>query len=261
MAIEIRELREGNFESWDNFVETSPHANIFSSSRWKKIIEDSTLYKGKILAFFRANEIVAGCLLFSIKKGPFEIIYQPPLTPFTTLLFEQKKTNKLSKTESFEKEIIEKLDEIVNRYSYAFLVMHPMIKDIRPFTFRKWQSKVNYTYLIDISDIKKLWENVDKAAKYDIKKAGEMGLEVTVSDDVGSFYSIYKKTFERQGLKKFPSKNLVENILKIKNSRLYVVKKTDKIIAGAVVILDKNVAYYLLAASDPDYRESGQRLC
>ncbi len=253
MAIILKEIED--YEAWDEFVKGSPQGNIFSSSKWKRVVEGSTDYKGELLAFYRADEPVAGILVFSIKKGPFKVAYQPPLTPFTTLLFEKKKTDRLSKIESFEKEIIEKLDEKLKGYSCNFLVMHPLIKDIRAFTLKKWQPGVNYTYILDISDIEKLWESIDKAAKYDIKRAEEKGIKIEISDDIDTFYDIYKKTFERQNIRKFPSKKLIENILKSENSRLYLAKKEDVVIAGAVVLFDEGISYYLLAASDPAFRD------
>lgn len=257
--IEFREIKE-NFAEWDKFVDSSPQQNLFSSSSWKSLVESSTSYKGHIFAFYRANQIVAGCLLFSIKKGPFKIIFQPPLTPFTTLLFEKKNTDRASKLESFQKDVIEILDEKLQSYACCFLLMSPSIKDVRPFSFNKWSSRVNYTYVVDISNTEKLWESLDKAAKYDIKKAEENSIRIEASKDSGAFYELYKKTFERQGIKKFSSKKMIDSILALKESRLYLAKKEGKALAGAIVLFDKDIAYYLLAASESSSKEKAPSL-
>ena len=253
--LELRELKESEFPIWDKFVESSPQGNIYSTTQWLKIIESSTDYKGHILAIFdKLNNIVAGCLFFSIKKV-FEIIHPPPLTPFTTILFENKRTNKLSKVESFQEEVIEKLEKKFLDYDYVLLLLHPSVQDLRPFTFRKWKESIHYTYLIDISDASRSWENLNESKRRGIKMAQEYGIRIENSDDINSFYDLYKKYFEGRDFKKLVQKELIKKILNLDNSKLYVAKKDGSNIAFLLIVFDKSFIYTLLTASEPEFKK------
>lgn len=251
----IREIKESEFAAWDKFVESSPQGNIYSTTKWLKIIESSTDYKGHIFALFdKLDNIVAGCLFFSIKKI-FEIINPPPLTPFTTILFENKRTAKLSKIEAFHEEVIEKLGKKLLDYNYVLLLLHPSVQDLRPFTFRKWEENLHYTYFIDISDSSRAWENLNESKRRGIKAAQAYGITVESSDDIDSFYDLYKKYFEDRNFNKLVQKELVKKILDLENSELYAAKKDGKNIAFLLIVFDRGFIYTLLTATEPEFRK------
>ena len=170
--LEVREIKENEFLIWDSFIEKSKQGTLFSTSLWMGILNKYPDGKAKLLGIFRSNELVGGILLYERRKAFFNIMAYPPLTPFTPIIFKVSNTSKFSKIESSQKRIITLVDDYLSkRYNYIALQLEPSIEDIRPFMWLGWKSSANYTYEIDLSDIKALWEKMDKDAKYEINKA------------------------------------------------------------------------------------------
>ena len=256
--LEIREIKESEFSTWDKFVENSEQGNLFSTSLWLEILNKYPDGNAKLLGVFNSNELLSGILLYGRKKAFLNIMAYPPLTPFTSIIFSDGKTSKFSKIESTQKKIITLINDYLNKnYNYIALQLEPSIKDIRPFLWIGWKSLVNYTYEIDLSNIKYLWEKIDKDAKYEINKAKKSNVEVSGSNDIDEFLVLYEKTFLKQNLKMPLNKDFLKEMFEIlsrKNKcRLYLAKTGEnEIISGALTTWDDKKSYYLLAASDPD---------
>ena len=255
--LEIREIKESEFPLWDKFVEDSEQGTLFSTSLWLEVLNKYPDGKAKLIGVFGSNELLGGILLYDREKTFLNIMAYPPLTPFTTILFKESKTSKLSKIESSQKKIITLINDYLNKnYNYIALQLEPSITDIRHFLWTGWKSSVNYTYEIDLSNIKYLWEKIDKDAKYEINKAKKSNVEVSESNDIDEFLVLYEKTFLKQNLKMPLNKDFLKEMFEIlsrKNKcRLYLAKtKENEIISGALTTWDDKKSYYLLAASDP----------
>jgi len=170
--LEIREIKESEFATWDKFVENSKQGTLFSTSLWLEILNKYPDVNAKLLGIFRSNELLSGILLYERKKTFLNIMVYPPLTPFTSIIFRESKTSKFSKIESSQKKIISLVsDYLIKNYNYVALQLEPSIKDVRSFLWLGWKSSISYTYEIDIRNIKDLWAKIDKDAKYEIEKA------------------------------------------------------------------------------------------
>lgn len=254
--LEVREIK--NKKEWNSFLKSSPQYNIFSSSQWASIVENTTNFKPIFYGCFKNQEMIAGLLVFYLKKGPFKIGHYPPLTPFITPIFSQRDSSKLSKIESYENSVITFfLAKLKKEFSYFIISLHHSIKDFRPFRYSGLKPMIAYTYLLDLSDINKLWENLDKDTKYDINKSKEKGTGVYRSDDITKFYKLYEDTCKRQKMPLVVNKQMLQDILSINKSQIFFAKnKSGKDIASAVIIFDDKKAYYLLAAFDSMYKDN-----
>lgn len=89
------------------------------------------------------------------------------------------------------------------------------------------------TLHIDLTqDLDTLWNNADKDARWGVKKARKEKLQVEQTNndsDWQDFYEIYKETCIRGEI-------VPEPLEKLKQDILFVCKKENKIIAGAVII-------------------------
>ena len=264
--LEIREIMESEFSAWDRFVEESKQGTLFSTSLWMEVLNKYPDGKAKILGIFSPNDIISGILLYERRKAFIDVMAYPPLTPFTTILFKESDTSKFSKIESSQKKIIMLVDGYLNKkYNYFALQLEPSIKDTRPFLWLGLKSSVNYTYEIDLSNIKDIWEKIDKDAKYEINKAKKSNVDVSQSTSIDKFLILYEKTFMKQNLKAPINKDFIKKMFEIlskKNKcRLYLAKTSeDAIISGALVVWDHKQPYYLLAASDPGINIGGNYL-
>ena len=100
---------------------------------------------------------------------------------------------------------------------------------------------IQATIDIDLSKSEEdLFKQVDKDAKWGIKKAEKDNISVVLTkseEDLKRFYDIYKKTIIIGGI-------VPDNIEELKkgNYRLFIAKKDDQVIAGAIIeILDEKV--------------------
>jgi lipid II:glycine glycyltransferase (peptidoglycan interpeptide bridge formation enzyme) len=263
MAMEnlnIRELAEKQFSSWDNFVEESSNGSIFSSSLWLKVLNKAHDGKAEILGVFNGNELVSGILLFVRKKGMFKVAAYPPLTPFTSVLFKEPDTKRISKIESQQKVIMNSLLEyLIKRYNYTSISMDPSIADIRPFLWRGWEPNINYTYEVNLANTDELWNNLDKDVKYEINKGKKLELNISNNKDISEFYGLYEKTFSKQNMnvpiKEEFIKSMVEILQKENKCKTYfATTKKNELAASAIAIYDNKKAYYLLAASNHEIK-------
>ena len=147
-------------------------------------------------------------------------------------------------------------DYLSKRYNYIALQLEPSIEDIRPFMWLGWKSSANYTYEIDLSDIKALWEKMDKDAKYEINKARKNSIQIVHGDNMEQFLILYEKTFAKHKskvpLNKEWIKDMFKTLSKEKKCRLYYAKSSkEEIISSALTVWDNKKAYYLLAVSEP----------
>ena len=256
---ELRILNEEEFVKWDEFVEASPQGSIFSRSLWLNVLNNAHDGKAEILGVFKKDELVSGVLLFIRKKGPFKVVAYPPLTPFTTVLFKESETRRLSKVESFRKDILNLISGyLIKNYNYISLLLDPTVIDIRPFLWLGWKPNVNYTYETDLSNIGELWGSLCKDVKYEVNKGKKSGLRIQEEDDISKFYGLYEKTFSKQDMQAPIKKDFIESMFNILNKenkcKLYFAKAKEEITASALVIWDNKKAYYLLAASNPEIK-------
>lgn len=256
-GLEIREIRESEFPMWDKFVEESKQGTLFSTSLWMDILNKYPDGKAKLLGVFSSNDIISGILLYERRKAFLNIMAYPPLTPFTTILFKESNTSKFSKIENSQKKIIMLTDDYLNKkYNYSALQLEPSIKDVRPFLWLGWKPSVNYTYEIDLSNIKILWEKMDKDAKYEINKANKNNVQIVHGDNMEQFLVLYEKTFAKQNFKIPLNKDWLKNMFEIlsreKKCRLYYAKSSkEEVISSALTVWDNKKAYYFLAVSEP----------
>jgi lipid II:glycine glycyltransferase (peptidoglycan interpeptide bridge formation enzyme) len=100
-------------------------------------------------------------------------------------------------------------------------------------------SDVQATIEIDLTRTEEeLWNSIDKDARWGVKKAEKEGLlisGITQESDWKEFYEIYKKTIIAGGI--VPDDF---DEIKLKDYMLFVCRKNDKIIAGAIIFIEKD---------------------
>ena len=58
---------------------------------------------------------------------------------------------------------------------------------MRPFIWRGWDTRLRYTYQMDLSDLDALFERVERRTRTVIRKAEKLGYALEHSDDVTLF--------------------------------------------------------------------------
>ncbi len=107
------------------------------------------------------------------------------------------------------------------------------------------------TYLKDIQmNDEELLMSFHSKHRNVIRKALKEGVEIKVTDNVDVIYENIKETLKRQNSIHYPSKDYLKKLAALKENALFLTAEYKRKIQGsAVIIYDKNRAYYMYGGS------------
>lgn len=247
MQLQVKPITKSGHKDWDAFVERSPQGTIFSTSRWLKLFNKEFWIYG---VFDDGGNIQGGIVFFDDEEGCYSGGANCAITPVQGVLIAPLKSKPvalLSHTNKITQLLIESLEEYKN-----VEISNYNLNDIRPFIWGGFTQSVGYTSVIDLSDLSKVWEEMDKDTRNQVHKAEMSALTVKINRGYPDFKRLYLKTFERKGLQPTASDKLLDKLFRYVDNFLYMVYKDSKPLAGVVIIWDEKRAYYILGASEPD---------
>ncbi|MEM2136788.1 MAG: GNAT family N-acetyltransferase [Candidatus Methanomethylicia archaeon] len=259
--IEVRELKESEYEIWDKLVEKSPHGTIFHNSDW--LIAHSKLLnkKLKIYGFFRGHQMIGGCPLYMyrlkfLKVGSSNV----EMTPYSGIIFTQLPETNVRKREHVYITTIRSLCDVIDKEQIDIIqiVNSPNFIDVRPFIWKGWRSKVHYTYCLDLD----LEINIPKEVRWNIRKAIKNNIIIRRLNDPTIFYELFSMTFKRKNLIPAVTKDFFEYILKLlkrkKIGEMWIAEMPSGEVASAeIFVWDNKRAYRWMAASHTALRSTG----
>ena len=157
------------------------------------------------------------------------------------------------------------INGLFERFSGAHSLLqtlNPVNTYILPFRWLGYRMEPRFTYrLTDLSDCDKLYQSFGKTAKKNIKYARN---KPVLSDEtsVETLLRLLDKTFEAQGRKNPISKELVKRIVETcerdGHGKYFEARDPEgNVHSCAYFVYDEQVCYYLLGASDSQFRSSG----
>ena len=233
---------------------------IFSKDWWLDAVcgEDNW----DVIIIEKGNDIIATLPFNFNKEYGFTKISMPKLTQNMGIWIKhfnnQKTANKLSN----EKKIMTQLIEQLPPFYFFGQNFHYSITNWLPFYWKGFKQTTKYTYVIeDLSNLESVFKNFRGNIKTDIRKA-EKVVKVYTGNDIEKFYSINKKTFDRQNKKIRYSLDFLMKLDKVciqnKCREIFFAEDEKNRIHSAVYLVwDDNSAYYLLSGGDPQLRNSG----
>lgn len=252
---------------WDDFIQKSPQANIFSESGYLSALDvPFTRY----LVRTQHGEILAGTAI--IERGVQMHAAPYPFTPYQGILFArqvaQQPNHKRSVSEFRLSEFL--INQLADRYGNFSMALSPEFGDLRPFSWHNYHAPEaphfaivpRYTALLDLNgfELQAYLASIRAARRQEYKKA-----QATISEtnEVDIFIALYQQTFERQQLA--IDENAIDLVRRITTSaisggygRLSQAMLADGQIASmSLFLFDRHRAYYLLAANAPALRNSG----
>lgn len=246
-------------EHYRALCQTEKSIPLFSRDWWLDMVCGDD--KWDVLWIEENGQVQATMPLFIPHPG---IVSMPPFTQtmgpwFAPVSEDTKYTSALTDRQTLCKKIIEEL----KKYPHFFQNFHYDITDWLPFYWEGYRQTTRYTYLLnDLSNTEKIWEGMSRHTRRNILKAKEKHL-IQVKKGISSdeFTSVFRKTFERQGLSPKHEEVLVK-IMKTCREReqgdLWGGYDADGNLHAAIFIAwQESSAYYLAGGGDPAYRESG----
>jgi Acetyltransferase (GNAT) domain len=138
---------------------------------------------------------------------------------------------------------------------------HYNITNWLPLYWENFRQTTRYTYLLDVSDLQKVLDGVNRNIRRNIKKASEQ-IRIEHWDDPEKFYVVNKKSFDRQNIPiPYTLTQFLHHdaALKVQQRRkfFFAVDQRGQLHSASYVIWDDQVAYYHLAGDDPQFRQHG----
>lgn len=160
------------------------------------------------------------------------------------------------------KKIINLLLEQLPKNKRINIMLSPKVDYFLPMQWKHFIISPRISYRInDLTDLKSVYDRFNNIVKKNIKSANNK-LTVNSIDDIEILMSHLEGTFSLQKRKYPISKDLIRNIYKACKTNnagklLYAIDKNGNSQSGCFFVYDKNVCYYLLGGTNPDYRSSG----
>ena len=257
----VQIIEPQDYPEWDAFVDASGQGTIFSKTKWLKLIAEASGQTYKVIGCYKGTELMGGIALY-IKKNKFSDIVTPsPYTPYNTILYLVRKSNKTYKAEKQIHDILSVLCRYLEHsFDFVRLILHPNIPDIRPFQWNLWRSHISYTYQIKLSE-----DALDRMS-LDIKRraglAEKNGIYVKTIDDVDSLFRLLDKSYKRQGIRhSLPRENfnqVCRALLESKQAQIKLSLTKDAVpVAANMLIFSNQHVYYWAAGVDENFLETG----
>jgi len=140
---------------------------------------------------------------------------------------------------------------------------HYDFTDWLPFYWNNYTQTTRYTYLLkDLTNPDRLWENMSRNMRRNIKKAKEQ-FQITVKQDIpiDDFMQVYAQTFERQHIKNTQDTNVLRRLIEVCRQRNQGelwggYDPQGRLHAVAFIVRQKQSALYLAGGGNPEFRHS-----
>ena len=240
-------LPEKKFENWNAFVDSSAQGSIFCKTWYLNILNaDYDIY-----CLYDNNKIKAG---FAYTRDVLGFRSNPLFVKYLGVLLEPIDGSLISrrfKEESLTEQILSLLSKN-KQFNYTF---HPNYPNWLPFYWKGYRQQTRYTYILNLSKgWEQIWASVKNTVRTDYRKAEKNGIEIReISPD--DFYSIYKKTFQRQGgnppLGFARFLNICNKLIKINAVKLIAsVNSDNEFLAAAGILIEKKATYLIWCGYD-----------
>lgn len=260
-------------EAWDRFIMSTPDCTIFAHSKY---LANSGCRVGTYHCF-NSGELRAAVVLVESDDGSAAILDDLVIYSgiyFGTPTYGQNPSQQISEHFEISSFVAEWM---AGTYSAIEFALPPSVNDIRPFLWfnygqdtSRYRVDVRYTSVLKIGDFATAEKLEDVAAyalcssarRQQIRYARRDDVVTEEFSDVGLFADFYQRTMGRQGEHVSSNKmdnmaNLVQALLMNGMARMFVSRDRHGTPGSvAVYATDRQQAYYLFGANDPNLRNT-----
>jgi hypothetical protein len=258
--IKIRKIIDDSF--WDEFVSSSVHGTVFSTSAWLRVSAAAHGGEHKMLGVWAGDNIVAGVSFIEIIRGSLKKASNHILSPYCGFIYKSGEDKLMADTDSIQLFCAEKLIRYLQeKYNYTSLVHAPAFKDIRPFTWQDWDADIRYTYLINLRDIEGHWNTLKSKTRQKINKATKL-LDIGSSITDEKIGEITEMNFRERGeTPSVPTKTLVRIVKDLRKRGLVDIitahDKNGELASFQVLTRDENTVYLWVNGTIPEKKYLG----
>ena len=149
-----------------------------------------------------------------------------------------------------------------NNYISEFIRFHPVFQNWEFFNKIFDIDYLNDAVVINLKeDLEKIWQNIKKGHKYNIKKSEKEGCKVKVINkpnkkNIEDFIKIYYQTMDKNQVSKkyyFPEK-FIKDHFKLLNAILIEAECKNKIIGSSIFICGNKIIHYFLSGASKEFK-------
>lgn len=248
---------------WDELVNSSPQGTVFCRSAWLSAVAGIQDGQPVRLGTMHNGELVAGVSFVEVQRGGFRKAVTPLLTPYAGMLYHDRPADgDESDTASLSLIAAEQLNSwMKRRYHQSTLVHSPAYFDVRPYTWGDWETRVRYTYCIDITDPDAAIRRFRKRVRHLINRA-DRDFTVVYDVDPDVLGTLHERTYRSRGeVPPFGGDKVAALIRALKPTGMLDIQSAvdkDGEIAGAVLnVIGLGTVYTLINGSTAEHRHTG----
>jgi CelD/BcsL family acetyltransferase involved in cellulose biosynthesis len=251
-------LRQEEYPEWDNLIDRSPNGTIFHYSWWLQ----TTSADFTILAI--RNErgvIVAGMPIPFERRHGLKLYRSPRLTPYLGPVFDVSHIDNTCDRLHFMRTNGELLARNIKSYDCVRYVAGACAPDLQGFLWAGFRINLAYTFRFPSTHtLDQITAGMTRTHLQKLTKAMRLNLTVVRDEGIEDLVLLYRKTFEKQGLKPTCSEDFLRRLWNAAYSQerahLYVARTQDeKPVAALLTVYDNRTTYQIVSGVNPDFRD------
>ncbi len=267
---------DGVWKAWERLATASRQANPFSRRAYAETVRDVLGFSIRLVGTVEGDELRAGLLLFERKYGPYRQVVVPPLTPYTTPLFDPPlRETEINRRVSALDALIELLE---GEYHSVDLHLHPTLTDVRPFVWNRWRVTPLYTHRLNLTEADNLLQEASKSVRKRVRQKKEDWTIEPAPETPEVITQHVLQSYERSGgeaaYDATTHSRLLERLRQSDLLSIYTARNAEGVVKGGQALLhDAHTAYSWTGAGEPgpaktlmlwqtmlDMKESGLRV-
>jgi len=250
----VRALGQADWPAWDALVEASPQGTHFHSTH----LLETNRQRYKLIGCFKGDALLGG---FAYELLAPKVAGHSPLTPYSGIVLACPAAKHLTVLSQHKHVTFALANHLKRDLNSIDCHMGPEVIDVQPFTWAGYNTSVRYTYRIDLTDLDRVWNEMEDKRRNDIRKAERDGIIVDSGGAISEVLALAEMTFERQD-EKFGYHELAlrryQSLLGKGKAKCFIARNpAGKAVAGAYVEWDWRHAYYLAGGYDPAQTHRG----
>lgn len=134
------------------------------------------------------------------------------------------------------------------------------------FEYNGFAYSEHYNYLVDTTDTTKLWQQISKSKKRQIKKAQQQGITISHTqslEEVEEFYQVLQNLYKKKIKKPLFPLEFFQKAVSLPNISLLVAKYKDKVVGGMLCASHKQRILYewFVCGKDQEYKKQYPSVC
>ncbi len=245
MKIEIAAIKEADYESWDNFVGASTNGTLFHKSYWLK----ASGRPFDLWGAYKSGNLIAGYVASRKSLLGRPVVAAPYLSAYAGLILKKPEGSPVHQI-SVQQEVAASFARFLpDTYSWGISLFSPGIECMLPFIWDNFVVRPWYTYVLDISDLDRVWAGIDGEWRREIRKATAAGVEVLTDVSYEKIIDVVNQSYERQGTH-FRSEAVEPYFRELSRRNLcrpfLCVDKTGRVLSAAYAVWDDKRVYSIL---------------